>query len=69
MGRTNRYGILKGDQFYGACISHIIRQRTKLKGRQHILRVIQHYLRRKIGTTQLESAKKKVETKIPQTQQ
>jgi hypothetical protein len=36
--------------------------RLDLKSRQHILRVIQHYSSRNIGTTQLENAKK-VETK------
>jgi hypothetical protein len=54
MGGTKKNGILKGDRDNEACISQIRRQKAKLKSRQFILRVIQHYLSRNIGTTQLK---------------
>jgi hypothetical protein len=59
---------LKGDQ--RLWILHITDKTSndKLKSRQHILGVIQHYSCRKIGTTQLENAEK-LKLKIPQAQQ
>jgi hypothetical protein len=48
----------KGIRGYEACVSQIRCQKTNLKIRQHILRVIQHYSSRNIGTTQLENAEK-----------
>jgi hypothetical protein len=41
-----------------AYLSKIKRQKTMFKSRQHILRVIQHYSRRNIGTSQQENAEK-----------
>jgi hypothetical protein len=43
-----------GIRGYEACISQIRRQKTNLKSRPHILRVIRQYSRRKTGTTQVE---------------
>jgi hypothetical protein len=59
---------LKEIRGYEACISQIRRQRTNLKSRQHILRVIHHYSSRNIGTTQLENAEK-LKLKILKAQQ
>jgi hypothetical protein len=48
--------------------TQIRRQKTNLKSRQHILRVIQHNSSTNIGTTQLENAEK-LKLKILQAQQ
>jgi hypothetical protein len=49
---------LKGIRGYEACKLQIGCQKTDFKSRHHILRVIQQYSSRNIGTTQLEKCRK-----------